>query len=73
MLTPTSTTTSLSAAYDLTQALLSPRNCSPLPPLVVSHTKALLELATIFKQSLLPPNHNLTDETIDDDDENNNI
>ena len=58
MPTPSSTTTLLSAAYDLTQALLSPRTSSPLPPLVASHTKALLELSTIIKNSLLPTNQN---------------
>ena len=73
MPTPSSTTTLLSAAYDLTQSLLSPRTSSHLPPLVASHTKALLELSTIFKKSLLPTNQAPTDEFIEDDEQTNDI
>ena len=70
MPTPSSTTTLLSAAYNLTQALLQPRESSPLPPIVVSQTRALLELANIFKQSLILPTTGGTDTIIKDDDEN---
>ena len=38
ILTPASTTTLLSATYDLTQVLLSPQKSSPLPPLAASYT-----------------------------------
>ena len=51
--TPSSTTTLLSIAYGLTQALLQLRESPPLPPLVVSQTRSLLELSKIFKQSLI--------------------
>ena len=71
--TSSSTTTLLSAAYDLTQVLLSPRKSSPLPPLVASHTKARLELSTIFKNSLLSTNQASTDEIIEDEEQTNDI
>ena len=64
------TTTLLSVAYDLTQVLLESRESSPLPPLVVSQTETLLKLANIFKESLILPIIECTDEIIDDDDEN---
>ena len=71
--TPSSTTTLLSIAYGLTQALLQLRESPPLPPLVVSQTRAPLELANIFKQSLTLPTTERTDNVMEDDDGNNKI
>ena len=70
MSTPSLITTLLSAAYDLTQALLQPHESSPLPPLIVSQTRTLIKLAKIFKQSLILPTTERTYTIIEDDDEN---
>ena len=48
----TNQTTLLSAAYDLTQALLQPSLSSYSPPLSNNHFKSLLELAELFKNSI---------------------
>ena len=52
------------------QHLLQPCESSPLPPLVVSQTRALLELANIFKQSIILPTTDRTDTIIEDNDGN---
>ena len=60
----------LSAAHDLTQALLKPRLSPSFPPLSSNHHKSLLELASIFTTPL--PTHDSThipppDDVVDDD------
>ena len=73
MPTPSPTTTLLSVVYDLTKALLEPRESSSSPSFIVNHTRVLLELANIFKQSLLLPTIERRDDIIEDDDDNREI
>lgn len=73
MSTPSPTTTLLSVVYDLTKALLEPRESSSSTSFIVNHTRVLLELANIFKQSLLLPTIERRDDIIEDDDDNREI
>ena len=54
MPTPSNELAILSAAHDLTQALLKPRLSPSFPPLSSNHHKSLLELASIFTTPLPP-------------------
>ena len=73
MPTLSKTTTLLSAVYGPIQALLEPHESSPFSPLIVSHTRALLELTNIFKKSLPLATTECTGNIIEDDDENGEL
>ena len=73
MPTLSKTTTLLSAVYDPIQALLEPHESSPFSPIIVSHTRLLLELANIFKKALPLATTECTGNIIEDDDENGEL